>query len=88
MNCLNPSGTFRAGARRQLINKSLPDGGGKERKGDGSWGERGGADPGGTIASPLSPLIRWGIVADPELWRYRCKKLWMERRGERGRYGP
>lgn len=50
MNCLNPSGTFRAGARRQLINKSLPDRGGKARQGDGSGEDM---DLGGTIAPPF-----------------------------------
>lgn len=80
MNCLNPSGTFRAGARRQLINKNLPDGGGKERKGAGSGGDM---DPASTIAPP-SPLIWWGIIADTGLWRYRCKKVCTER-GKAGR---
>lgn len=32
---------------------------------------------------PPSPLIWWGIVADTELWRYRCKKVCME--GEEAR---
>lgn len=45
-------------------------------------GVGGETNPRSTIA-PSSPLIRWGIVADAGLWKYRCKKVCMEA-GRRG----